>query len=185
MRGFCSKFSVRLACGRIRHHRWSGKSYWVLPSPAIKYSLKVQMTRYAEFLWWMCGGTNWNILLTYLMKVLITLVHSLSRMCRLGFKPLLVNMLWSFWSAVFKSSPDIVFIGYAWMVLESCVMIPVYNCCPCWMELGTFLFSLCKIFLSNPLSWGKQDWCLLTAWIGGIGLVLDLVPTGLPFPVLI
>ena len=53
------------------------------------------------------------------------------------------------------------------------------------MYMGTFLFGLYKFFLLDTLSWGKQDWCLLTAWMVGTGLVMDMDLIGLPFPVLI
>ena len=114
-----SKLSVRLACGRSRHHRWSGRSLWVLYCMDMKCSLKVIMASSDEFLWYMSGRTNWKFSFTSLMKFLITLAHSLSRIFRWGLNPLLVNRTWSFWWSVFKSRPDIVSRGYVWMVLES------------------------------------------------------------------
>ena len=119
MRNCRSNFSVRLACGRSWHHRFSGKSLWVLANPEIKCPLKVQMDCSAEFLRWVWVGTNWNFLFTSLIKFLSTLGHSFYIMCRLGFKPLLVNRLWSFWYAVFKSIHVSVFKGFAWIVFES------------------------------------------------------------------
>ena len=47
------------------------------------------------------------------------------------------------------------------------------------------MFGPCKILLLDPLSSGRQDWYLLTSWMVGIGIVLDLDLIGLPFPVLI
>ena len=80
----------------ILHHGSSGKTLCVLASLAMKWSLKGQMARSDEFLLWMWGGTNWNFSFTSLINFLITLGNSLSRMCRLGFKTLLDNRLWSF-----------------------------------------------------------------------------------------
>ena len=51
------------------------------------------------------------------------------------------------------------------------------------MWLKTVLFDQFKLSLSNPLSWGIQDWCLLTESIGGVDLVLVMVMVlfGVPF----
>ena len=53
------------------------------------------------------------------------------------------------------------------------------------MRAENALFDQCKISLYNPLSLGRQYWCLLTAQIGEFDLVLilclSLVLTGVPF----
>ena len=43
---------------------------------------------------------------------------------------------------------------------------------------------VCVIFLVRS-TFLRNTRCLLTEWVGVIGLVLDLVLTGVPFPVLI
>ena len=185
MRGFQSKLSVRLACGKSRHHRCSGNSLWVLANLAMKCSLTFRMARSAEFIQWMWGGTNWNLSFTSVIKGFSTLVHSLSRMCGLGFKPLLVKSLWSLWYSVFN---QVLFefskVLHEWSLNHN-GRSPKYIYCLCWMWLEAVLFDECKFSLSNPLSWGKQYWCLMTTRIGEIDMVLVLglvlVLIGVPF----
>ena len=113
-----NKLSVRMACEISRHQIWSGKSLWLLESPAMKCSLKFLIARSAEFLLWMWGRNSWNYLLTSLIKIIRTFGHSLSRIWRCGLKHMLVNKLWSFWYAAVRSRPDLVLRGSAWIVFE-------------------------------------------------------------------
>ena len=50
MHNFRSKFIARLACGRSRHHRFTGKYLWILNNPEMKCSLKVRMACSDDFL---------------------------------------------------------------------------------------------------------------------------------------
>ena len=153
MRNCRIRLSLRLACGRSWHHRFSVMSLWVLANTKMKCSLKFQMACSAELLWWVLGGTNWIFSFTSLITFLSTFWHSLSRMCRLGFKLLLVKRLCSLWYGVFNSSHvHISKAPYEWCLNHN-GRPPIYIFFLFWMWLENLQFDKCKISLSNPLSW--------------------------------
>ena len=90
------------------------------------------------------------------------------------------NLFWLIGCVVYGTLSSIKFpfafskVPHEWC-LNHDVRPPIYSFCLCWMWLETFLFDWCTFSLSNTLSWGRQDWCLLTVRIGGIGMVLVLV----------
>ena len=160
MRNFWSKFSVILACRISWHHRCSRKSLWVLANPEMKCSIKFQMARSDEFLRWMWGETNWNFSLTSLINFLSTLGHSS-----------VLNLCLSRGCGVYGTLSSIQFMfAFSIFLHEWCLnhngRTPIYICYLFWMWSETVLFYRYKFSLSNPLSWGRQDWWFLTARIG-------------------
>ena len=131
------------------------------------------------------GGTIWNFSFNSLMKCFRTFGYSLSRMWRCDLKPLLVNNLWNFGTLMLNPGLILSWGVQHGLCLSSNGKWPGYTYFPCLMWLGTFLFGPYTFSRKDPLSWRRQDWCFLTAWLVETGLALDLVLNALPFLVLI
>ena len=108
----------------------------------------------------------------------------------LGYEGVVSSLCWStrcgfFFTLVLNSG-----LIFSWGVQHGLCLShndrrPGYTYCPCLMWMGTFLFGPYNIFLKDPLSWRRQDWCFLTEWIVVTGLALDLVLSAWHFLVLI
>ena len=102
-----------------RSQRWSGKSGGKLERPAMKWSLKVPMTRSAGFVRWSYGGTSCRAMLLAARNRLNAAEHSLSEICNLGWSPHAVRLSYSVSYASMREASARFFSGTARMALAS------------------------------------------------------------------
>ncbi len=113
---------MRSACGMSRSHSARGNFGSQVASPALKWFFQVWMARSAALRRWTWGGTSWKFTECLVKACFITWEHSLSKICRVGEKPL-DRSLWC-------SAVQAVVMSMAWRVFRGLDKIALlsYSC---------------------------------------------------------
>ena len=80
-----SIFSVSWACSMNLSHSWMGQFLSIVPSPAMKWSLKVAIACSAALTRWLCASTSWISISFFVMYDCTVFEHSLSMTLSVGF----------------------------------------------------------------------------------------------------